>query len=114
MQGLTLTEIDWRRSAACRGYDPEMWSLSVGRSGVAYHEAHRICGGCPVKVPCEELGVRTNSIGMIFGGRDFTDGPRGATPQPAVCQRCSKRFTRTKAWARYCSEGCRKRNWRPA
>ena len=102
---------DWRVRAACRGHDPEMWSLSAGRGGVEYREAHRICAGCPVREPCGEFGEASGSWGMIFGGRDFYMPKRAATPQETYCERCGMRFLRTKAWTRFCSERCRKANY---
>ncbi len=102
-------DTDWRLAAGCRGYDPEIWSLSVGRHSEDYKLAHKVCLGCPVQQQCEDLAVRTGSWGMIFGGRDFTTPAKiSATPLEGSCERCTKRFDTLVAWRRFCSDYCRK------
>lgn len=73
-------DLDWRLSAACRGEDPEMWSLAhdlVGRERNA--AAKEICRHCPVKRECLEFGLRTNAVGMIFGGKNMGTRKRVAS-----------------------------------
>lgn len=104
----TAIDEDWRLLAACRGHDPEMWSLSVGRSGSAYNEAHKICDGCPVRVPCADMAERTGSWGLIFGGRDFYLPKPAASREWRNCVRCNKSFHTPLGWRRFCTDTCRK------
>ena len=43
---------DWRKSAACAGYDPELWF--PGNSQLMRREAIQICHTCPVMMQCRK------------------------------------------------------------
>ena len=53
----------WRKSAACRGVDPELFYAPE-----TVDEAKTICAGCPVIEACYAYGLRYESWG-IWGGR---------------------------------------------
>lgn len=44
---------DWRKSAACAGYDPELWF--PGNSQLMRREAIHICHTCPVIEQCRKI-----------------------------------------------------------
>lgn len=48
---------DWRESAACAGYDPELWF--PGNSKLMHQEALHICHTCPVMMQCADSRKRT-------------------------------------------------------
>jgi len=105
------TSPDWRLAAACRGHDPEMWSLSAGNRGQQYRAAHEICDSCPVTADCYDMAVRTGSWGLIYGGVDF-DKPRHRMPlQLRKCWRCGNTYQPRVESSRYCSAQCRQRTW---
>lgn len=76
---------DWRESAECKGYDPELWSC--GDEGEEEHEqiARSICAEwCRVREPCLRQALRDenpNTTGVVRGGILFT-GKR------MLCYRC--------------------------
>lgn len=43
---------DWRKSAACAGYDPALWF--PGNSQLMRREAIHICHTCPVMMQCRK------------------------------------------------------------
>lgn len=66
---------DWRESAACAGYDPELWF--PGNSKLMHQEALHICHTCPVMMQCRRFAEKNNCIcGYplcgIWGGKEFT------------------------------------------
>ena len=61
---------DWRRHAACRGCDVELF-FPVGVTGPAVEQieaAKVICGECPVRVECLEFALLTNQGAGVWGG----------------------------------------------
>jgi hypothetical protein len=103
------TRLEWQRRAACRGMDPEMFTLLPGFMKTAdYQEAHRTCETCPVKTACEEYAVETGSWGLIFGGRDFHKPERLPVTFEGRCERCGTRFTALVVTKRFCTETCKK------
>jgi WhiB family transcriptional regulator, redox-sensing transcriptional regulator len=63
----------WRRAAACRGADPELF-FPEGTVGLALRqadEAKRICMICPVRVACLGWALRHGVESGIWGGTDL-------------------------------------------
>jgi WhiB family redox-sensing transcriptional regulator len=64
-------EGDWRRRAACRGEDPELF-FPVGSTGPAAlaqsTEAKKICARCPVRRACLVFAMATGQEYGIWGG----------------------------------------------
>jgi WhiB family transcriptional regulator, redox-sensing transcriptional regulator len=60
----------WRRAAACRSADPELF-FPVSDSGPSLTqaaEAKAICAGCPVRRQCLSFALRTRQVHGIWGG----------------------------------------------
>ena len=60
----------WRRRAACRGEDPELF-FPVGSAGPALAqiaEAKKICARCPVLRACLAFAMATGQESGIWGG----------------------------------------------
>lgn len=113
------TGLDWRLDAACRGHDPELWTLGSAANKPQHgrnRQAMRICGDCPVRRECYRFAERTDSIGMIFGGVLFPERKKGhKRVTTRHCAHCRKQFTATDRSnaAGVCSDACRKAIWRP-
>jgi WhiB family transcriptional regulator, redox-sensing transcriptional regulator len=61
---------DWRRSAACRGCDVELF-FPVGSTGPAISQidaAKAVCGHCPVRADCLDFALVTNQEAGVWGG----------------------------------------------
>ncbi|MEU8652593.1 WhiB family transcriptional regulator [Streptomyces sp. NPDC048737] len=64
--------MEWLRSAACIGEDPELF-FPVGTSGPALREtadAKRVCGRCPVTADCLEYALVGGQTSGVWGGTD--------------------------------------------
>lgn len=62
--------MEWRRDAACRDEDPELF-FPVGTTGSAVtqaKEAKRICTRCQVREECLEFALSTRQDAGIWGG----------------------------------------------
>lgn len=60
----------WRRAAACRDMDTELF-FPRGETGAPLVQttgAKAVCGGCPVRTPCLEFAMATRQEYGIFGG----------------------------------------------
>ena len=55
---------DWRKSAACRNYNPEFWFAPSNTLALA------ICARCPVKTQCLRFAVDNQIIDGVWGGLD--------------------------------------------
>lgn len=60
--------MDWRKMAACRGMDPELW-FPLGDGA----QARTVCAGCPVADQCLAWAVAIGADDGIFGGLDADD-----------------------------------------
>ncbi len=61
---------DWRRDAACRDIDPELF-FPPGSTGDAIENiaaAKAICGQCAVRAECLEFALSANQADGIWGG----------------------------------------------
>jgi WhiB family transcriptional regulator, redox-sensing transcriptional regulator len=64
--------VSWRRRAACRHVDTELF-FPVGRGSRAMAEtqqAKAICARCPVRQPCLAYALATGQAYGIWGGYD--------------------------------------------
>ena len=61
---------DWRRRAACRDTDPDLF-FPVGTTGLALDQidaAKIVCQACEVRVACLEFALATNQEAGVWGG----------------------------------------------
>lgn len=56
-----VIEPDWQDQAACAEADPELWHPTRG-TGADLRMAKKICGTCPVRLPCLEAGMGQHGI----------------------------------------------------
>jgi WhiB family transcriptional regulator, redox-sensing transcriptional regulator len=60
----------WRRDAACRDTNPDLF-FPVGTTGqalVQIDSARTVCSVCPVQAECLEFALSTNQDSGIWGG----------------------------------------------
>lgn len=72
----------WRKSAACKGADQDLFFLDRGRSATA---AKAICAGCPVAGACLDFALAENMPKGIFGG--MTERERRAEKRRRIAGR---------------------------
>lgn len=68
--GWDWNQEDWRRNAACRDIDPDMFFPS-GHTGDAVEHiaaAKAVCGQCVVRAECLEFALEANQDDGIWGG----------------------------------------------
>lgn len=63
--------LDWRRAAACRSYDPDLF-FPVSPGGVSNERqaaaAVAVCAVCPVRAQCLDFALRTRQAHGVWGG----------------------------------------------
>lgn len=67
---LTLASDEWRRTAACRDTDPDLF-FPVGTTGPAIEQidaAKAVCRRCDAQAACLEYALVTNQDSGIWGG----------------------------------------------
>ena len=67
---LTLASDEWRRTAACRDTDPDLF-FPVGTTGPAIEQiesAKAVCRACDAQDLCLEYALATNQDSGIWGG----------------------------------------------
>lgn len=67
---LTLASDEWRRDAACRDTDPDLF-FPVGTTGPAIEQienAKAVCRQCDAQTDCLEFAIATNQDSGIWGG----------------------------------------------
>ena len=67
---LTLASDEWRRTAACRDTDPDLF-FPVGTTGPAIEQienAKAVCQACDAQGLCLEYALATNQDSGIWGG----------------------------------------------
>ena len=99
------TGIDWLTQAACRGHNPEWWSIpNPGNAN-----ARAICHRCPVKPECRDRANRLGSTGVIVGGRTLDrQGQTHLTGKHhRPCAYCQDMFVADHAKRIYCRNACR-------
>ena len=63
--------IEWRRDAACRDIDPNLF-FPIGVTGPAVEQieaAKSICAGCAVRTECLDFAITTNQEFGVWGGK---------------------------------------------
>lgn len=58
-------ELLWRRHAACRGLDPEIFYPSVDED---VDDAKAVCGSCMVQGTCLEFALQVREKEGVWGG----------------------------------------------
>jgi WhiB family redox-sensing transcriptional regulator len=67
---LTIASDEWRRVAACRDTDPDLF-FPVGTTGPAIEQienAKAVCHQCEAQADCLEFAIATNQDSGIWGG----------------------------------------------
>ncbi len=67
---LTIESDEWRRNAACRDTDPDLF-FPVGTTGPAIEQianAKAVCQQCEAQTDCLEFAIATNQDSGIWGG----------------------------------------------
>lgn len=67
---LTIESDEWRRVAACRDTDPDLF-FPVGTTGpaiVQIENAKAVCRQCEAQADCLEYAIATNQDSGIWGG----------------------------------------------
>jgi len=67
---LTIESDEWRRVAACRDTDPDLF-FPVGTTGPAIEQistAKAVCSQCEAQVDCLDFAIATNQDSGIWGG----------------------------------------------
>ncbi|WNM31645.1 WhiB family transcriptional regulator [Streptomyces sp. Li-HN-5-11] len=62
--------MEWLRSAACVGEDPELF-FPVGTTGPALRDvadAKRVCARCPVTAQCLSFALSSGQTSGVWGG----------------------------------------------
>ena len=68
-------EEGWRKSAACRGIDVDVF-FPADESEEAAVEAKAICANCPVADTCLQYSLATNQADGVWGGLDANERRR--------------------------------------
>lgn len=87
---LTIASDEWRRNAACRDTDPDLF-FPVGTTGPAIEQienAKAVCRECEAQVDCLEYALATNQDSGIWGGTS-EDERRQIRKQQAAQRRTS-------------------------
>jgi WhiB family redox-sensing transcriptional regulator len=61
---------DWRKHAACRDTDPDLF-FPIGTTGTAIEQieaAKAVCRQCEAQDPCLEFALATNQESGVWGG----------------------------------------------
>jgi WhiB family redox-sensing transcriptional regulator len=69
-QRITIPDRDWRKLAACRHADPELF-FPVSASGPSLDQVNQakvICAGCPVRRHCLAFALDTRQDHGVWGG----------------------------------------------
>ena len=85
---LTIESDEWRRHAACRDTDPDLF-FPVGTTGPAIEQienAKAVCNECEAKTDCLEYALATNQDSGIWGGTSEEER-RQIRKQKAAAQR---------------------------
>lgn len=89
-----MTTTDWRRRAACRTEDPELFfPIGEGLAALLQAEvAKRVCARCPVMDECLEWAMNTRQDAGVWGGlaederRSMRRADRRAGPRPSAAE----------------------------
>jgi WhiB family redox-sensing transcriptional regulator len=67
---LSTADYRWRKDAACRDTNPELF-FPVGTTGqalVQIEQAKQVCQQCPVQSACLDFALTTNQDSGVWGG----------------------------------------------
>ena len=91
-----LSAASWRKRAACRGVDPEVFYPATDEDAGT---AKSICSTCPVREACLEHACRLGSA------RDLGRGHRkGASPDPSPAQEVCVNTAFGQPRPKYCAD----------
>jgi WhiB family redox-sensing transcriptional regulator len=61
--------VDWRRLAACRSADPDLFfPISVGDGAGQVEKAKALCGACAVRRQCLQYAISGDEADGVWGG----------------------------------------------
>jgi WhiB family transcriptional regulator, redox-sensing transcriptional regulator len=62
--------VGWRRSAACRSADPELFFpvSSSGQAAAQEEQAKAVCRSCAVRRQCLQYALAANEVHGVWGG----------------------------------------------
>ena len=66
-QGVTITDISWRRKGACQGLDPAVFFPDDGDEETAA-VAIAVCDTCDVRIACLEHALASREKEGVWGG----------------------------------------------
>lgn len=73
---VTITEQNWRDTAACKG-KPTQWWFSNKGDYLAVNRAKAICSECPVRSECLEYALKGSELMVgIWGGMSLSQRKR--------------------------------------
>lgn len=104
---MTSSSSDWRRQAACRGLDPDLFFPERGNAAT---EAKAVCATCPVTEECYEAG-RLEFYG-VWGGKTRKERQKaelGYVSGKVPFRGCWICGLPCEPRHRYCSNACRGR-----
>jgi WhiB family redox-sensing transcriptional regulator len=94
MAGVDVVLVDWRRLAACRSAEPDLFFPVSGRGWTRQVEqAKALCGGCPVRRQCLQYAISGDEAYGVWGGMtederrrvSWLARQRGGAPAQAPC-----------------------------
>ena len=93
------------RRAACRGYNPDWWSVPNDGN----RQAKLICANCPMKCPLGERAERLGSQGVIIAGKKLRiqGDYKGTGRISRQCAHCRTTFWTANARQIDCRNSCR-------
>jgi WhiB family transcriptional regulator, redox-sensing transcriptional regulator len=71
----------WTELAACLYTDPELWFPERGERN---DDAKKICGTCPVRVPCLDVALENHEQYGVWGGLDTPERKKLARDRRAA------------------------------
>lgn len=96
----------WMEQALCARSDPELFYPEMGQKGKGTSRAAKaVCARCPVRQPCLERALRTETPSTRYGvwGGLSPNEREALNPQPH-CRTCDKPLTNRRQ--RYCGREC--------
>lgn len=100
----------WRHLGSCRGYPAQWWETALTKDkqgGRNNQVAIDICHGCPVRRQCLEYGLRTRSMGFIWGGVVLSQRLSAKAIEVRHCVLCDRLYAATATSRTFCSRQCR-------
>lgn len=104
--GSIVNTEDWVSKARCVEVDADIFFPEKGQSGTA-REAKQICGTCEVADQCLDYALRNGEPFGVWGGHTERERRRHNGKTHCVCGTELSKRQQT-----FCSEDCRRREWR--